>query len=390
MTTAVDDPAWPAWAYLSRVAEPPCPELAALVQCVGPVEAADRVRRGLVTDELVRRTAARRKIDRAAEDLELLARRGGRLITPDCPEWPLEAFSAFGGVGARSRAAPPMVLWAQGPARLDEVAQRAAAVVGTRAATSYGEQVASDLAAGLVERDVAVVSGGAYGIDGAAHRAALTSDGITVAALAGGIDIPYPAGHSALLHRIGQRGLLFSEYPPGIRPARHRFLTRNRLVAAVAGAAVVVEAGLRSGAANTAAWARALGRVVAAVPGPVTSSASAGCHALLRNGAELVTRADEIVELVGRIGELAFEEPRPTTAFDGLGEAERQVYEALPGRGAATVDEIAVASALMPEQVLGPLAILEVGGLIERDDGRWRIVRASGGRPVTTARPRAR
>ena len=255
------------------------------------------------------------------------------------------------------------------------MAHRAAAVVGTRAATAYGEQVAADLAAGLVEHDVAVVSGGAYGIDGAAHRAALACDGITVAVLAGGIDIPYPAGHSALLHRIARHGLVFTEYPPGIRPARHRFLTRNRLVAAVAGAAVVVEAGLRSGAANTAAWARALGRVVAAVPGPVTSSASAGCHALLRDGAELVTRADDIVELVGHVGEIAAEEPRPVTTLDGLGEAERQVYEALPGRGAATVDEIAVASGLVPEQVLGPLAMLEVAGLAERREGRWRIVR---------------
>ncbi|WAJ46877.1 DNA-processing protein DprA [Mycobacterium sp. Aquia_216] len=386
MTASFDDPTWPAWAYLSRVAEPPCPELAALVQCVGPVEAADRVRRGLVSDQLAGRTAARREIDRAAVDLELLVRRGGRLITPDCAEWPLVAFSAFGGAGSRPGGAPPMVLWALGPARLDEVAQRAAAVVGTRAATAYGEQVAADLAAGLAERDVAVVSGGAYGIDGAAHRAALASDGMTVAVLAGGIDIPYPAGHSGLLHRIGQHGLLFSEYPPGIRPARYRFLTRNRLVAAVAGAAVVVEAGLRSGAANTAAWARALGRLVAAVPGPVTSSASAGCHALLRNGAELVTRADDIVELVGRIGELAVEEPRPATVFDGLGPAERQVYEALPGRGAATVDELAVGSGLMPEQVLGPLAILELAGLAERDGGSWRIVRPRG----ASARLRAR
>jgi DNA processing protein len=377
MTADLDDRALRAWAYLSRVAEPPCPELAALVRCVGPVEAADRVRRGLVNDDLARHTEARRGIDRAAADLELLARRGGRLLTPDSDEWPLLAFAAFDGVGARPRGGPPMVLWAQGPVRLD--AQRAAAVVGTRASTAYGEQVAADLAAGLVERDVAVVSGGAYGIDGAAHRAALAGDGITVAVLAGGLDIPYPAGHSALLHRIGQHGLLFTEYPPGVRPARYRFLTRNRLVAAVAGAAVVVEAGLRSGAANTAAWARALGRVVAAVPGPVTSSASAGCHALLRNGAELVTRADDIVEFVGRVGELAFEEPRPVTAFDGLGEAERQVYEALPGRGAATVDEIAVASGFVPEQVLGPLAMLELVGLVERDGGRWRIVRAGRG-----------
>lgn len=379
------DPVLSAWAYLSRVAEPPCPELAALVRCVGPQEAADRVRRGLVNDDLARRTEARREIDLAAADLELLARWGGRLITPDDDEWPL-AFAAFGGAGARPRGGPPMVLWALGPARLDEVACRAAAVVGTRAATTYGEHVAADLATGLVERDVAVVSGGAYGIDGAAHRAALAADGITVAVLAGGLDVPYPAGHSALLHRIGQHGLLFTEYPPGVRPARYRFLTRNRLVAAVAGAVVVVEAGLRSGAANTAAWARALGRVVAAVPGPVTSSASAGCHALLRNGAELVTRANDIVELVGRIGELASEEPRPTTALDGLGEAERQVYEALPGRGVVTVDEIAVAAGLAPQQVLGPLAMLEVAGFAERREGRWRIVRAGGGQAAMTTR----
>jgi len=384
--TAVDDPVLKAWAYLSRVAEPPCLELGVLVQRVGPVEAADRVRRGLVDDDLARHTEARREIDRAADDLELLARRGGRLITPDGDEWPVLAFAAFGAAAVRPRGVPPMVLWALGPERLDEVAQRAAAVVGTRAATAYGEHVAADLAAGLAERDVAVVSGGAYGIDGAAHRAALACDGITVAVLAGGLDIPYPAGHSALLHRIGQHGLLFTEYPPGVRPARHRFLTRNRLVAAVAGAAVVVEAGLRSGAANTAAWARALGRVVAAVPGPVTSSASAGCHALLRNGAELVTRADDIVELVGRIGELASEDPRPTTALDGLTEAERRVYEALPGRGAATIDEIAIASGLVPEQVLGPLAILELAGLAERHDSRWRIVRARPVQDAATAR----
>ncbi len=390
-TAAADDPVLRAWAYLSRVAEPPCAELAALVQAVGPVEAADRVRRGLVDDDLARHTESRRGIDCAADDLELLARRGGRLITPDCDEWPVLAFAAFAGASgfgarARFRGLPPMVLWALGPARLDEVAQRAAAVVGTRAATAYGEHVSADLAAGLAERDVAVVSGGAYGIDGSAHRAALAADGITVAVMAGGLDVPYPAGHSALLHRIGQHGLLLTEYPPGVRPARHRFLTRNRLVAAAAGAAVVVEAGLRSGAANTAAWARALGRVVAAVPGPVTSSASAGCHALLRNGAELVTRADDIVEFVGRMGELAPEEPRPATALDGLNEAERQVYEALPGRGAATIDEIAVASGLVPEQVLGPLAILEVAGLAERHDGRWRIVRARPGQAAATAR----
>ncbi|OBH54962.1 DNA protecting protein DprA [Mycobacterium mantenii] len=385
-----DDSAQRAWAYLSRVAEPPCAELAALVQRVGPVEAAERVRRGLVDDDLVRRTQARRENDCCAADLETLARRGGRLITPDDDEWPRLAFAAFRGAAPRpgggAPMVPPLVLWAQGPVRLDEVAHRAAAVVGTRASTAYGEQVAGDLAAGLAQRDVAVVSGGAYGIDGAAHRAVLDCDGITVAVLAGGLDVPYPSGHTALLHRIGQHGLLFTEYAPGIRPARYRFLTRNRLVAAVVGAAVVVEAGLRSGAASTAAWARALGRVVAAVPGPVTSSASAGCHALLRNGAELVTRADHVVELVGHIGELASDEPHPATPLDGLSDAERRVYEALPGRGAATVDEIAVASGMVPELALGPLAMLELAGLVQRQDGRWRIVRVRAGRAAETTR----
>lgn len=373
-----DDCTLRAWAYLSRVAEPPRADLAALVSRVGPLEAADRIRRGAVDADLARHTEARREIDQAAADLELLDRRGGRLITPGDDEWPALAFAAFGGTSATGKpdCRPPMALWALGPVCIDEAAERATAIVGTRAATAYGELVAADLAAGLVERDVAVVSGGAYGIDGAAHRAALAADGITVAVLAAGIDVPYPAGHSALLHRIGANGLLVTEYPPGLRPTRYRFLTRNRLVAALAGVTVVVEAGLRSGAANTAAWARSLGRPVAAVPGPVTSSASAGCHVLLRGGAELVTRADEVLELAGRIGELAADQPHPATALDGLSEAERLVYEALPGRGVVTVDQIAVASGLPPAQVFGPLALLEVAGLVQRRDGSWGIVRA--------------
>ena len=368
-----------AWAYLSRVAEPPCAELAGLVRSVGPVEAAERIRRGEVGPSLAEHTVARREIDCAADDLDLLQRRGGRLVTPDDDEWPLLAFTAFDGtaVRERQRGGLPLALWVTGPVRLDEAAQRAAAVVGTRAATAYGQHVAADLSAGLAEHEVTVISGGAYGIDGAAHRAALGSDGQTVAVLAGGIDVLYPAGHSALLHRVGTSGLLVTEYPPGVRPARHRFLTRNRLVAALSAATVVVEAGLRSGAANTAAWARALGRVVCAVPGPVTSAASAGCHVLLRNGAELVTRADEVLEIVGRAGEFAEDQPHPCGPLDGLTDIERQVYEALPARGARSPDEIAVSSGLPPVAVLGPLAMLEIAGLARRQDGRWRLVRST-------------
>ncbi|RAV10338.1 DNA-protecting protein DprA [Mycolicibacterium sp. GF69] len=364
-----------AWAYLSRVVEPPCPELSALATRVGPVEAAERVRRGAAGESIDRRAEARRHIDCAASDLDILTRLGGRLVTRDDEEWPWLAFTGFGGVSDRLRAQahPPMVLWAVGPAALDEVAYRAAAIVGTRAATAYGEFVAADLAAGVAGRDVAVVSGGAYGIDGAAHRAALAADGLTVAVLAGGIDVPYPAGHTGLLRRIAEQGLVCSEYPPGVRPARHRFLTRNRLVAALGGATVVVEAGARSGAANTAAWACALGRPVCAVPGPVTSSASVGCHVLLRGGAQIVTRAADLVELVGSIGELAPEEQRAVSPLDDLTETEKRIYDALPRRGGRTADEIAVTSGLPARQVLGPLANLELSGLVVCRDGRWKL-----------------
>jgi DNA processing protein len=364
-----------AWAYLSRVAEPPCPELAALVAEVGAVAAADCVKRANVGSELLVRTEARRDIDCAADDLAILTRLGGRLIVPGAAEWPQLSFSSFTGARSRPAAHAPLVLWAIGPERLSDVAERSCALVGTRAATAYGEHVTADLAAGLAERDVAVVSGGAYGIDGAAHRAALATEGLTMAVLAGGIDVPYPSGHSALLHRIGKDGLLISEYPPGVRPARYRFLTRNRLVAAMGGATVVVEAGLRSGAANTAAWAQSLGRPVCAVPGPVTSSASAGCHVLLRNNAHLVTRAAEIVELVGRMGELADEPSRPGTPLDGLSTVELCVYDALPSRGARTVDQVAVATGLPATQVLGPLATLELAGLVVRANGQWKLAR---------------
>jgi DNA processing protein len=365
------------WAYLSRVVEPPCQALTELVHRVGPVEAADRIRRGAVNNELADRSAARRETDRAAADLEILYRRDGRLVTPDDEEWPRLAFAAFAGKAIREKpqGRVPLVLWVIGTCRLDEVTRRSAAIIGTRAATSYGEHVAADLAAELAERDVAIVSGGAYGIDGAAHRAALAAEGVTVAVLAAGIDIPYPAGHSALLHRVGKSGLLISEYPPGVMPARHRFLTRNRLVAALAVATVVVEAGFRSGAANTAAWARGLGRVVCAVPGPVTSAASAGCHRLLRDGAELVTRADEIIEIVGKAGEFALDPDSPPGRLDCLEETELHVYEALPARGLRTPDEIAVAAGLSPEKVLGALALLEIAGFVERDGGRWRLRR---------------
>ena len=369
-----------AWAYLSRVAEPPNPELAQLVCKVGAVEAADLVRRRdrNLDDRLKRSTQARHELDCAESDLDILDRMAGRLVTVDDDEYPGLAFTALRHVTVddkRPQAHAPLVLWTVGPVSMIDVAERSAALVGTRAASAYGEYVAGDLAVGLVERDVAVVSGGAYGIDGAAHRATLAADGVTVAVLACGIDVPYPSGHSALFHRISRSGLLVSEYPPGTRPTRRQFLSRNRLVAALGRATVVVEAGVRSGAANTAAWADAMGRMVGAVPGPITSASSVGCHALIDGDAKVITRAADIVELIGRMGEFAPELERPVSELDALSAAELAVYEALPRRGSRTVDEIAVAAGLPVSDVLGPLTMLDVRGLVTQVDGCWKLAK---------------
>ena len=227
---------------------------------------------------------------------------------PEDAAWPREAFAACALCGAAALA-PPVALWVRGPRSAGELSDRAVAVVGARAATGYGTHVAGELGAGLAAAGATVVSGAAIGIDGAAHRGALGVGGATVAVLACGIDRAYPAAHAALLERIAATGLVVSEYPPGSVPARHRFLVRNRLIAALGGGTVVVEAAVRSGAQRTAADTEALGRLVMAVPGAVTSGPSAGCHQLIRDGALLVTGADDVLEAVGRLGvDLA---PRP-------------------------------------------------------------------------------
>lgn len=191
----------------------------------------------------------------------------------------------------------PIGLWLRG--RLPDSNAAAVSIVGARSATEYGEYAASELAAGLCDAGYAVVSGGAYGIDAAAHRGALAVGGTTIAVLAGGVDVPYPRSNHVLFARmLEQGGLLVSEVPLGVQPIRHRFLVRNRLIAAWGRAVVVVEARLRSGAIATASHAGAIGRDVLAVPGAITSAASAGCHQLIRDGAVLVTCAEEVLELV--------------------------------------------------------------------------------------------
>ncbi|ODT99686.1 MAG: DNA protecting protein DprA [Pseudonocardia sp. SCN 72-86] len=359
-------------AYLSRVAEPPAAALAAYVDHVGPVEAAERIRRGAVPDIVRSATGSRRTVDRVDADLEAAAAVGARLLVPEDADWPRWAFAAYPAAGTRELGAP-LALWVRGPLRLGEVAERAVAIVGARAATGYGVHIASDLAGGLAAAGATVVSGAAFGIDAAAHRGSLASEGPTLAVLACGIDRAYPAAHTDLLDRIAAGGLVVSEYPPGAVPARHRFLVRNRLIAGIGAGTVVVEAGLRSGAQRTAADARALGRILMAVPGPVTSGTSAGCHELVRSGALLVTRPEEVLEAVGRLGvDLATEPGRPTRPTDHLEPTQAAVHDALPARAARDARWLAMEAGLPLETVRTGLLDLERLGMAEYRDGLWQ------------------
>jgi DNA processing protein len=360
-------------AYLSRVAEAPAPALARFTALVGAVEAAARVRVGSVPEEVAAETAGRRATDRVEADLDAARRCGARLLVPESPQWPTWPFAAFEVCGAPALA-PPLALWVRGPGDLAGLTALSVAIVGARAATGYGLHVAGELGAGLAGHDVTVVSGAALGIDGAAHRGALAGGGPTVAVLACGIDRAYPAAHEALLVRIAADGLVISEYPPGSVPGRHRFLVRNRLIAALGTATVVVEAGLRSGAHRTAADALALGRPLMAVPGPVTSGTSAGCHRLIREGAELVTRTEEVLEIAGPMGQHLLDvEPAVTSRpTDGLAPVAALLHDALPVRGARPAPWLAAEAGVPLTAARPALVDLERRGLAVSDAGRWR------------------
>jgi DNA processing protein len=366
-------------AYLSRVAEPPAPALVGFVDAVGPVAAAAQVRAGDVPGGVAAETAARRTVDHAAADLDIACAAGARLLVPEDPAWPHWAFTAFALTGV-AELAPPVALWVRGSASLDAASERAVSVVGARAATGYGMHLAGEFGAGLAAGGAAVVSGAAIGIDGAAHRGALSADGVTLAVLACGVERAYPAVHTTLLDRVAASGLVVGEYPPGSVPARHRFLVRNRLIAALGAGTLVVEAGLRSGAQRTAADARALGRLVMAVPGPVTSGLSAGCHRLIRGGAELVTRPEEVLEAVGRLGlDLATDPATPVRATDALDGAPALVHDALPARGARDSRWLAQEAGVPPDAVRAALTELERRGLVRQRDGLWQLARSAGG-----------
>ncbi|KOX05927.1 DNA-processing protein DprA [Streptomyces sp. NRRL B-3648] len=311
-------------------------------------------------------------------DLEAARATGARFVCPGDGEWPAQ----LDDLGD----ARPLGLWVRGRPHLRMWALRSVAVVGARACTEYGTHAAATLASGLAERGWVVVSGGAYGIDGSAHRGALAARGATVAVLACGVDQPYPRGHAALIGRIADQGLVVGELPPGDHPTPSRFILRNRVIAALTRGTVVVEAACRSGSLATARAAQRLGRYTMGVPGPVTSALSAGVHELLRGEATLVTDATEVVELVGEMGDLAPPRRGPVLPRDLLEPAARTVLAALPGNRAAPADEIALGARTTRDEAIARLYELRALGYVERHGDGWKLTRQAmtsvrGGRP---------
>ncbi|MGJ8722170.1 MAG: DNA-processing protein DprA [Salinibacterium amurskyense] len=329
--------------------------------------------------QAIDRWMPRLKSNTALIALRQAARFGARLLTPDDTLWP----SRLNDLDWHA----PSALWVRGTDEALAGIERGIALVGARAATGYGEHITMEASAGLVDRGYTIVSGAAYGIDGMAHRAALASHGLTVAFLAGGVDRFYPSGHDALLGRIVENGVVISELPCGSPPTKWRFLQRNRLIAAASMATVVLEAGWRSGSLNTAGHAATLGRPLGAVPGPVTSAASAGCHRLIRDyDAVCVTNPDQMAELAPlehallTIDEVAGAEQSAASSSAGSDSSSPRdtdavrLLDALSARSARSADDVAARSGLAISTVRAQLGLLELDGRVTETERGWKRV----------------
>jgi DNA processing protein len=401
MTGRLEDESY-ARAALTYLAEPGDRRLGALLRVLGAARTLETIKAG--TDpgaECDAADAVRAALPRAipqwqvrlagvpsADEMAGFCRAGIRLTFPGDPEWP----GQLDDLGD----ARPYALWLRGTADLRFSCLRSVAIVGSRAATAYGCYVASEFAASIAAHGWAVISGGAYGVDAAAHRGALGAEGVTVAVLACGVDVPYPAGHKDLLDAIAGQGVVVSEWPPGRNATRLRFLIRNRVIAALAPGTLVVEAGQRSGALNSARHARDLHRRLMAVPGPITSDLSAGCHRIIREWqGTLVTSAAEVVEYLSPVGAMLQQPPgggsgapgqsasgralwanrRQATAVldrDQLDLDAAAVLDALPRRGGLGPASIADRAGLDLGTVMRSLGALAAGGFAERCERGWR------------------
>lgn len=286
-----------------------------------------------------------------------------RWIVPGTSAWPvaLDDLDHLDGVGQVAGA--PLGLWVRGGGDLATIAAAPVAVVGARSCSTYGAECASDIAADCADQGHAVVSGAAFGIDACAHRGALLGGGPSVAVMACGVDVDYPRPHAALLRRIAEEGLVLSEFPPGSEPQKHRFLVRNRIIAAFSVGVVVVEAASRSGSLNTLNWADQLGRTTMVVPGPVTSQSSAGTHRAVRDGKALLVTSGRDV-LVDTFGAVDDEVP-------ALSAAARRVWVRLHA-DSESVERIAGALRVGTVAVHRALRELERHGVVVRDDRGWR------------------
>jgi DNA processing protein len=363
---------------LGRLTEPGELRMAGLVAELGATRvhdhlAAERDLGGLLTD-----VAARLADMDPARDLERAERLGIRFVVPGDEEWPARVDELAAAEPVQDRGGAPLGLWVKGPMGLHELVS-SVAVVGSRSATTYGADLAAGLAAEVGRSGVVVVSGAAFGIDQAAHRGAVAGGGRTLAVLACGVDRAYPTAHKPLLDHLAATGAVVSELAPGCAPTRIRFLSRNRLIAALTGGTVVVEAALRSGALNTANWAGRLHRPLMGVPGPVTSAPSAGVHQLIRTGAAtLVTSGAEVLEVVSPAGEHLLERPRGRDhPRDRLTQRHRQVLDAVPVARGAAADAIARTAGLGLLEVRSALTRLQALGMVEGGGSGWRLAGAA-------------
>lgn len=365
-------------AALSRMFEPAVPRISALVSEHGAVAILEALRARPDLQQLRSDADPRLAGLDPESDLERAARIGVRFVVPGDAEWPAQLGDLHHVEQLLGQGGAPLGLWVRGPARLEQLVG-SVAVVGARSATSYGETIAGEIAARLATAGRWVVSGAAFGIDQAAHRGALAGppggECRTVAVLACGADRVYPSAHRRLLEHLAAEGAVVSEVPPGCAPLRQRFLSRNRLIAALTAATVVVEAAARSGALNTASWAERLHRPVMGVPGPVTSEPSVGVHQLIRaGGATLVTGAGDVLELIGAAGEHLVDPPRaPVRPRDRLATRDQQVLDAVPVVTAAPTPSIARTAGVAISEVAAALERLLAGGFVERAQGGWRL-----------------
>lgn len=306
------------------------------------------------------------RLDRTAtvQDLKSASDSGMTALTPSSQHWPIGLESL--GVHA------PHMLWVRGAPRV--LASASLAVVGARACTGYGSHVTAEFTNEACTAGFTIISGAAYGVDAVAHRTALAGEAPTIAVLAGGSDRPYPASHDQLIGRITAQGAVCSELVPGSAPTRWRFLQRNRLIAALSQAVLVTEAGVRSGTLNTAGHGSELGRPLGAVPGPVTSAASAGCHRLIREyGASLIANGADLLELLGVTEEQALFEFSPgdeSNVPSRPPSMHLRLLDALPLRGGRSLTEAAGLAGVSTQEASGALAELELLGYVAKGDTR--------------------